>query len=750
MIPKQPTYTTCLCKQYHTNFTSQFYKIKSNTTSSTTSTSSTMQISPSISVKRFNSITDELPASPISKLQLSQLFNSSSPTSSFNTDPTPIIIVAHTHHAHTCAICKIKDLPCVDTKDKGHSPDYTIAILFKNHRLIHRSCISKLTTIPIKPLPQIRPLNKDQKITLLLSSIVMMPAKEKIKRFKNLKIYTKAEVEQLNFKQQQQNQQHEHQQEQHEKTLIDFFNKFPITPEMEKFTTLNTPLAKNIFHFIKPDLANFRPGQVLKKAKGQQTELKANFEYLIKSMASKRPKFLTELIYKFNPQTHTEAPIPFNILYTNFKSILGKFTSTLFSKLNYHKILTSLESIPPNTIQNRIQVALNLARLHLYLNEGFQSIDYKKFAEDLNIKPRRLKLIYYKNENQLNKMPFLTINNDKQFNIYVHLNIPTLQFLNTFQVPSLKKCKPQFDEWYERFFSTYSRQFTEINKEKTYNYLKYQIAQQFATACKQFLPDRYNISEIFSLQDRINKTKKLALFHIHKCDHSTEKPCTLLGSEVEHNFKNLNNYYFKTSFTHFPTSKWIDIPINLSLFNKDQPKQASFQQPTPLQLFNTLATEHDEKLSRTNHTEPNTKRKNFLFYQIFKCFLKIAAENDEINNLTLAEAKDKLTPKPINTHHLARVIAYYSIKQTPTISIPEILDQYKTTFFPEAEQFLNNKFSIKFDNLVHLEELALFNSELQNAEQEMEIDDLYTNLKTPLQNSPTTTPPLSPTIPPFQ
>src|SRR5947207_15382792 len=31
MIPKQPIYTTCLCSKYHTNFTSQFYKIKATT-----------------------------------------------------------------------------------------------------------------------------------------------------------------------------------------------------------------------------------------------------------------------------------------------------------------------------------------------------------------------------------------------------------------------------------------------------------------------------------------------------------------------------------------------------------------------------------------------------------------------------------------------------------------------------------------------------------------------------------------------
>ena len=123
----------------------------------------------------------------------------------------------------------------------------------------------------------------------------------------------------------------------------------------------------------------------------------------------------------------------------------------------------------------------------------------------MSISPRKFKLIYYKNEYESNlyKAPLLTINNNKQFNIYIYFNIPVLQFLTNFQIPSLKECKPQFDEWYENFFKIYSRQFLRINKEKTYNYLKYQIAQQFAKFCKELLPPHYNIIEINSLQDHL-------------------------------------------------------------------------------------------------------------------------------------------------------------------------------------------------------------------------------------------------------
>ena len=68
-ISKQPTYTTCLCKKFYTNFISQFYKIKAIILS--TSFTSSIDIFLTISNKCFNMITDKLLASPISKLQLS-------------------------------------------------------------------------------------------------------------------------------------------------------------------------------------------------------------------------------------------------------------------------------------------------------------------------------------------------------------------------------------------------------------------------------------------------------------------------------------------------------------------------------------------------------------------------------------------------------------------------------------------------------------------------------------------------------
>ena len=62
-VPTQPQLATCLCGKYHTNFTSQYYKISSQTVLGTAA----METSPIISAKCFNRITDELQTSPLLK-----------------------------------------------------------------------------------------------------------------------------------------------------------------------------------------------------------------------------------------------------------------------------------------------------------------------------------------------------------------------------------------------------------------------------------------------------------------------------------------------------------------------------------------------------------------------------------------------------------------------------------------------------------------------------------------------------------
>ena len=62
-VPTQPQLATCLCGKYHTNFTSQYYKISPQTIIET----ALIEISLIISAKHFNRITDELQTSPIIK-----------------------------------------------------------------------------------------------------------------------------------------------------------------------------------------------------------------------------------------------------------------------------------------------------------------------------------------------------------------------------------------------------------------------------------------------------------------------------------------------------------------------------------------------------------------------------------------------------------------------------------------------------------------------------------------------------------
>jgi len=177
------------------------------------------------------------------------------------------------------------------------------------------------------------------------------------------------------------------------------------------------------------------------------------------SLAGKRPQFLLNLIHNENPSLKKDAIIPFSIVLDSFKSLLLQFTTVLFTQLNYKKILTSLSSIPPYSIRNRNQVALNLARIHLFLQNKYQTIHAQKFIQDLEIKPIRFKLRYSFSEDTYNKSLF-QIHHDDQFNINIALNIPKKQFTHDFKIPSLKPFTKDLDTWFSSFISIYSRQFS--------------------------------------------------------------------------------------------------------------------------------------------------------------------------------------------------------------------------------------------------------------------------------------------------
>ena len=78
-----------------------------------------------------------------------------------------------------------------------------------------------------------------------------------------------------------------------------------------------------------------------------------------------------------------------------------------------------------------------MARLHLYLTNNFQSIDYTKFNKDFKLKPKRFK-IYFKIECIDQEKEYFTISSDLRFNIKVLFNLPKILFLNNFNIPSLK------------------------------------------------------------------------------------------------------------------------------------------------------------------------------------------------------------------------------------------------------------------------------------------------------------------------
>jgi hypothetical protein len=196
---------------------------------------------------------------------------------------------------------------------------------------------------------------------------------------------------------------------------------------MEPFTNFNTPLSQQIFDFLKPHLINFAPGKITKPATESEQASKWSFKYFIKTLAGAQPKFLTDIIYQHNPTIDNSITIPFDILHSTLKILLYKFTTTLFTKLNYAKILSLHKSIPPYTLQNRFQVAINLARIHLYLQNEYQTIDLAKFSKTVNILPIRFSLHYFISEDAINQ-PLFKIQNNEKYNINISLNIPKQDF----------------------------------------------------------------------------------------------------------------------------------------------------------------------------------------------------------------------------------------------------------------------------------------------------------------------------------
>jgi len=136
-VPTQPTISTCICKKYHVNFTSQFYRIPTELTTKTLSQEPTpMDTSPIVNIeRRFPKIKDTVPKSPIKQSTTNLDLTNTQPRilfPNYHQDPTPTAITPHSQHFHTCFLCKAKDIPCVKlSSNEQHAPDYSKCCIFK-------------------------------------------------------------------------------------------------------------------------------------------------------------------------------------------------------------------------------------------------------------------------------------------------------------------------------------------------------------------------------------------------------------------------------------------------------------------------------------------------------------------------------------------------------------------------------------------------------------------------------------------
>ena len=176
-----------------------------------------------------------------------------------------------------------------------------------------------------------------------------------------------------------------------------------------------------------------------------------------------------------------------------------------------------------------------------------------------------------------------------------------------------------------------------------------------------------------------------------------------LSKDTEHNVKNLSSLFFTDSFDHFPAPintqpkpKWTHPTLDFSIFNKDQPKAATFNKPTPITFLRQLASNTEKEFTELNNTETNQGRESYYFYSFFKAYLNTAASNDQINNYHPHQIIEKITSKPISTEYLARVLTYFHILKNDKLPISLIREAYNKKFYLEAQQILHSKFNVKF------------------------------------------------------
>src|SRR6185436_17925990 len=147
--------------------------------------------------------------------------------SSFHTDPSPVAIVPHSQHYHSCTLCKKKNILCVLIQKTRHAPDYSAAVIFKGF-LFHRDCVHSLQYTKLKPLPQTRELTKKQRSIFHLFYFYKLTKEEKINFLRKLALREKEKNQ--NSKQTKQNQQQKNMTNQLKDTSndLDWFLNYPI------------------------------------------------------------------------------------------------------------------------------------------------------------------------------------------------------------------------------------------------------------------------------------------------------------------------------------------------------------------------------------------------------------------------------------------------------------------------------------------------------------------------------------------
>ena len=186
--PVQPIIVHCYCQKYHILFTSSNLNILSRQATPPPS-SSQKSMDMDISPKQVKNLKETIPQSPISKTTtvppLPFPLNYSTAqqgTSSSSTQSSQI--QAHSHHAHTCIICKNKNILCAFLADNKHS------LLDKSTLILtgfpaHSKCIHKLK---LKPSTPTAPLSSIERQTVLMIKFAAMSKNEKISIFKKFLI----------------------------------------------------------------------------------------------------------------------------------------------------------------------------------------------------------------------------------------------------------------------------------------------------------------------------------------------------------------------------------------------------------------------------------------------------------------------------------------------------------------------------------------------------------------------------------